>query len=139
MLIDRLPVPRSKRGVRDKIVELGLVSSAKELRKKRAGSGKGRRKAGAADLYDDSDEENRAPREGASDGERSTSEDETATSDEESDRETEKRLKKRNEGKKLAKKKQYGFGASDADAFEPEALSSSLRQLLDSGTRGRRP
>lgn len=152
LLIDRLPVRRSKKIVRDKIVELGLVADVNELRKKR-GTGKGSKSnKHDSDESDDEEVENRPPREpGASDNERFTSDDDTHGSesdaeqsfnDANSEREGEPRqkLKKRKEMKDKKKKpakskrKQYGFGASGADSFEPEALSSPLRQLLQSGT-----
>ncbi len=47
-MIDRLPIRRAKPRIKAKILELGLVDDAKELRKKRpAKSGKPRRSAGS--------------------------------------------------------------------------------------------
>lgn len=131
LLIDRLPIPRGKSRVRDKIVELGLVQDVKELRKKKVRSAKsaGRKESNRHQSDDEGPREGPASLTDSELDEESESDDEE--DDDESDGEPFKNMKhKESESKRP---KQYGFAMKKTDYFSPEMLAAQLRQLVDDG------
>ncbi|KZS05201.1 putative TIMEOUT/TIM-2 protein [Daphnia magna] len=133
LLIDRLPIPRGKNRVRDKIVELGLVQDVKELRKKKVRSAKsaGRKESNRHQSDDEGPREGPASLTDSELDEESESDDEEE--DDESDGEPFKNMKHKES--KSKRPKQYGFAMKKTDYFSPEMLAAQLRQLVDDGRK----
>ncbi|KAI9554386.1 putative TIMEOUT/TIM-2 protein [Daphnia sinensis] len=125
LLIDRLPIPRSKRRVRDKIMELGLVEDVKELRKKKIRSAKSAERK-ESDDRDQSDDEGPA---------RLTDSESDEESESDADDESEGEAFKNKKHEKSKRPKQYGFAMKKTDYFSPEMLAAQLRQLVDDGRK----
>ena len=122
LLVDRLPIRRSKKRIRDKIVELRLVDNVTELRKKRSSKKKDKKAAGRT-LESHLEEGPEPPW----DRDDSSSSSEGESSGDESDDGSSAALGKR-------RRKLYGFSQLNVTSFDPEALVDAINQLMDEGT-----
>lgn len=121
LLVDRLTIHRSKKRIRDKIVELALVENVSELRKKRSSKkDKSNKSSGPKkhlkERHPESDRENSSSSE--SEGEDS---DKSSSDDDRVDNNHRDRARK------------YGFNPLDVENFDPKALVIPFRQLVEKG------
>lgn len=124
-----MPIRRSKKRIRDKIVELGLVDNVSELRKKRSGKKKeqegdksGRRKSRIKKREDDHLIERPPSRS-----------DDSGTSSDESSGESSDSDSDGDDAPPKSRKKLYGFSNLNVESFEPEVLKTRVQQLVENG------
>ena len=139
LIVDRMPIRRAKHRIRDKIIELALVSDAKELRKKRPNKKKSSKRADplADNTNQEEEDENdrilfqERPRVNLSDDDDSSDESSSSSDDDDnsSDEEGERRA-----AKSRTVNRPYGFMRENMEAFNTEKLTGPLAQMMDGGT-----
>ena len=150
LLIDRMPIRRAKRRIRDKIVELGLVDDVKELRKKRPSNKKKnkstKRPDPLADNNNEDDDDAEDERILFQDRHRSSdlsddSDDDSSDSDDDNSSDGEGGERRRGEagrepgrGAVRSTNRPYGFMRENVEAFNAERLAGPLAQMMDGGT-----
>ena len=129
LLVDRLPIRRGKHRIKAKILELGLVSDAKELRKKRTKkSGKHSSGKSASHAHGDNSGDEDDGREDDDDDDESES-DASLSDDDNPEPSGYRRSKKR---------KQYAFLRLDSQPFNPETMTTVFDQLIENGISRKR-
>ena len=120
--MDRLTIRRSKKRIRDKIVELALVENVAELRKKRSSKkDKSNKSSGPKKHLKERGPE--SDRENSSSSESEEEEDSGNSSSDDDDGDNNHRDRAR----------KYGFNPLDVENFDPEALVIPFRQLVEKG------
>lgn len=135
LLVDRLSVRRSKKRIRDKILELRLVDNVTELRKKRSKKQKDKKGSSSGRILLEEGEEG-APSgpPSDSDGSSSSSDDESTSDEDEGGGDSDG--SSGGSGRRQRRRKLYGFSQINVESFDPEALGPALRRLLDDGSTG---
>ena len=129
LLVDRLPIRRGKNRIKAKILELGLVSDAKELRKKRTKkSGKQSSGKSASHAHGDNSGDEDDGREDDDDDDESESD--ASLSDDDNPEPSGYRHSK--------KRKQYAFLRLDSQPFNPETMTNVFDQLIENGISRKR-
>jgi len=149
LLIDRMPIRRAKRRIRDKIVELGLVDDVKELRKKRPSNKKKNKSKRPDPLADNNNEDDDAEDERILFQDRHRSSDVSDDSDDDSSSDSDDNSSDGEGGERRrgeagrepgrgpairSTNRPYGFMRENVEAFNAEKLAGPLAQMMDGGT-----
>lgn len=136
LLIDRMPIRRAKRRIRDKIVELGLVNDVKELRKKRPSNkkNKSKRPDPLAENNNDEDEDDRILFQDRHRSFDDSDDDSSDSDDNSSDGEGGEAGREPGHGAVRSTNRPYGFMRENVEAFNAEKLAGPLALMMDGGT-----